>query len=618
MQERSQSTTSLIRRMHRRIMLLVAGGLLLTSLLAGLSAVLPYYQSSRANIEALTQITTQTQADALHYRLMRYQDIARQFVSRTEIRRQLEAFHRGELSLAALRAYTSPRLADAMRQVPDVVGLVRQSVDGTEVSRIGLAPDNPTQGKSHAPGYPCKFLQLDDGSKLIQACPPILTAEGEQIGRDLVFFRAEPLLQLLQLDQRLDEGSITWLSNGDGQAIMTRQDAELTLHAATDPLAWPAATDEQLIGFAAPLGESRWQLHIAIPEHQLHERILHLLLWPLTTVLLLALGGALLVNYLIYPVLRSARRQAQVLERSEQEQRQAASVFRHTSEAILITNPHNAIIEVNPAFCSLTGYQAATLVGKPLPELLVKRAKLSSDIRRVLQQLNEKDAWQGEVHYRCADGSELVALQTISAVRRADGSLLRYIHIFNDITAKKREEEAVRHSALHDELTGLPNRALLEQQLALRLSRRRRNDSAHFALLFLDLDRFKQVNDSLGHQAGDQLLQAVSQRLTDTLRSEDLLARLGGDEFILLLDPIQAAENVETVAANVLEALSTPFQLGSDSAQIGVSIGIALYPQDGPDAESLLKAADAAMYAAKEAGRNTWRFAARVSPSTSN
>ena len=611
MAEVHQSTTRLIRRMHLRIMLLVAGGILLTSLLTGLSAVLPYYHDTRTNLKEITQITAIAQADALHHRLTRYQDIARQFVSRSEIRRQLEAFHRGELSLEALQTYTTPRLAEAMQQVPDVIGLVRQHISGSEISRLGQAPEKPVPGKSHAPGYPCKFLQLDDGSLLVQACAPIFNEAGEQIGRDLVFFNGAPLLDLLQLDPRWGSASTAWLTDTLGHQIMASQALGGSLDTAVEQI----SADTALSQLVAPLGDSNWQLHIAIPEQQLEQQSLHLLLWPSATIIVLALGGTLLVNYLIHPVLRSARRQAQALEKSEQQQRQAASVFRHASEAILITNPHNAIVEVNPAFCSLTGYQAASLIGKPLPELLVKRATLPEDIRKVLQQLNTEDAWQGEVHYRCADDSELIALQTISAVRDADGSLIRYIHIFNDITAKKREEEAVRHSALHDELTGLPNRAMLEQQLRLRLSRRRGNDSEHFALLFLDLDRFKQVNDTLGHQAGDQLLQAVTQRLTDTLRSEDLLARLGGDEFILLLDPIQAAENAETVAANVLEALSTPFQLGSDSAQIGVSIGIALYPQDGLEGETLLKAADAAMYAAKGAGRNTWRFAASVNPS---
>ena len=191
--------------------------------------------------------------------------------------------------------------------------------------------------------------------------------------------------------------------------------------------------------------------------------------------------------------------------------------------------------------------------------------------------------------------------------------MIRYIHIFNDITAKKQAEEAVRHQALHDELTGLPNRAALESHLDQRLSRRRQDDSQAFTVLFLDLDHFKEVNDTLGHRAGDDLLCMVTERLQHRLRTEDMLARLGGDEFIIVLDPLQNMDSAAQVASNMIAELTRPFTLGSHQAQIGVSIGIATYPVNGQDSQCLLEAADAAMYRAKDAGRNTWFFAGSTS-----
>ncbi len=609
----ARNATTLIKHMHLRIMLMAAATVLLTSILAGLAAVLPYYQSSRSNLENSLQMATEAHADALHHKLVRYQDIARQFTSRTEIRRQLEAYTRGDVSLAELQRYTTPRLADAMSQTPDVAGLIRQDMKGTNISQIGQAVPVAHTAASHAPGYPCHIRRQADGGLLIQACAPIHDDSGVQIGRDLVFFHAQPLLDQLQLHTRLGKENLIWLTDTAGRHILSNTAGEISVSTEIELSPLADTDSHDLVLFQPPLGEGQWQLHAAIPVSQLQQQLRELLFWPAIIILLLALAGALLANYLINPLLRKVRRQARELECFAQNQRQAASVFRHSSEAILITSPTNSIIEANPAFSSLTGYNAQLLVGKPLQDLLVKRDGLAKDIRKVLERLKKDDAWQGEIQYCCADGKELIALQTISTVRDEDGALVRYIHIFNDITAKKHAEEAVRHRALHDELTGLPNRTALESHLAQRLNRRRQDDSQAFAVLFLDLDHFKEVNDTLGHQAGDDLQRKVTERLQHRLRSEDMLARLGGDEFIIVLEPVQDPESAAQVASNMIAELVKPFTLDKQQAQIGVSIGIAIYPENGQDSQSLLEAADAAMYRAKDAGRNTWFFAGSTS-----
>ncbi len=204
----------------------------------------------------------------------------------------------------------------------------------------------------------------------------------------------------------------------------------------------------------------------------------------------------------------------------------------------------------------------------------------------------------------CANGETLVALQTISAVRDDDGNLLRHIHIFNDISEQKAAEEVVRHRAFHDELTGLPNRSLLMERLARALHHAGRGEHL-LAALFLDLDDFKRVNDTLGHQAGDELLRLVARRLDTRLRERDTLARLGGDEFVVVLEGLSHPAQAARVAEGLVETLLEPFTVAGESVRIGVSVGVALPPGDG---EALLKAADVAMYRAKDAGRNTWRL----------
>src|SRR5690606_27407362 len=225
----------------------------------------------------------------------------------------------------------------------------------------------------------------------------------------------------------------------------------------------------------------------------------------------------LLVALGMHPLLQRLSRQSSQLRESEQQLRQAASVFRFAREAIMITDPDFNIIEVNPAFTDITGYSAVRLKGQSMRSLLAERDALEQKVDAVREELTSTGSWEGEVHYQRADGRNMVALQTISAVHHNDGKLVRYIHIFNDITEKQQAAEVIQHLALHDELTGLPNRVSLEQYLSRALAKHPSADP-RLAVLFLDLDHFKEVNDSLGHQAGDELLKMVTQRLQASVR----------------------------------------------------------------------------------------------------
>lgn len=596
------SSTHYIRRLHLRIRSLAALGILTTALLAGLITTLPFYQATRSSIEHISQLAADAQAEALHHQLKRYQDITRQLTGRTEIRRRLAAYARGEVSREALSAFTTPRLADAMAQVPDMAGLIRQGPNGELISRIGKVPDDVMPSRDPQEGYPCRLTRLEQGDLLVQSCSPIISSEGEPLGRDIVFFQAEPLLALLTDTQPFGEDAMMRLRTASGRQELTLGPQGRVIGRVDSP----ESREETLhVTLNAPLGEQGWELLVTMPSQRFRNEALQLLLWPALAILLLALAGTWIVSRALQPLLARVDRQAHELESSQQQLRLAASVFRSAHEAIAITSPRHTIIDANPAFIGHLGYSAQALIGQPMKALLACHTDSAERLKHELQQLEQNGSWQGEVRYRCANGDTLVALQTVSAVRNASGETLRYIHIFNDVTEQRAAEEIVRHQALHDELTGLPNRAQLEPYLD-RAIRQSRLSGRQLAVFFMDLDHFKAVNDTLGHQAGDTLLQAVSERLQANLRAEDMLARLGGDEFVIVVAPIPAVDNATRMAANVVEALTTPFTINATPVTIGVSIGISLYPKDGNSSETLLQAADSAMYRAKAAGRNTW------------
>jgi diguanylate cyclase (GGDEF)-like protein/PAS domain S-box-containing protein len=286
--------------------------------------------------------------------------------------------------------------------------------------------------------------------------------------------------------------------------------------------------------------------------------------------------------------------------------RESASVFGNTAEGIMITDVSGRILRVNAAFSRVTGYDAGDVVGKS-PQML-RSGRHDSDFYRALwARLSESGHWQGEIWNRRKNGDVYPELLTINAIRNDTGAIVKYVGIFRDISLIKRTQTELEHMAHYDMLTGLPNRALLGERLDHALDRTRRTGE-ELAVLVLDLDGFKTVNDSLGHPAGDCLLQVVAERLSTVLRAEDTVARLGGDEFAVILEDIKQSADTAEVARKMLECLADPIDLGGNSALITGSIGIALHPRDGADSTALLKAADTAMYESKQGGRNTFHF----------
>ncbi len=281
-----------------------------------------------------------------------------------------------------------------------------------------------------------------------------------------------------------------------------------------------------------------------------------------------------------------------------------ASVFDSTAEGITITDPHGVILTVNPAFTTITGYRAEEVVGGK-PSLLKSGRHDAAFYQRMWQAVYQEGRWRGEIWNRRKNGEVYPELLSISAVKDRDNDVTHYVGVFLDITELKGFEKQILFLAHHDPLTELPNRVLFNDRLNQSIHRAGR-DSARLAVLFIDLDHFKDVNDTLGHPVGDQLLQRVAQQFRRVVRAGDTLARLGGDEFTLLVENVNDNLDGVMVARKLLDVFARPFLLAEHEIHLSASIGISLYPLDGREAHELIKNADAAMYRAKAKGRNRY------------
>jgi diguanylate cyclase (GGDEF)-like protein/PAS domain S-box-containing protein len=305
-------------------------------------------------------------------------------------------------------------------------------------------------------------------------------------------------------------------------------------------------------------------------------------------------------------VLRARVRNILQRKHAEAQLRLAAHVFEHSGEAIFITDRDNRIIEVNPAFTRMTGYSAEEICGQS-PSVLSSGRATPEEYRAMWSAIQKQGFWQGEMWDRRKDGEIYPKLLTISVVRNGQGDIDFHIASFADLSEQKATEEKIRHVAHHDALTGLPNRLHLQIGLEQVIAAAKR-ENQEVALMFIDLDRFKIINDTLGHNFGDGLLVEVAHRLRACVRESDLLARLGGDEFVVALAGDDVVNAAIQVAEKIISSLSHPYQIEGRILHSTASIGISLYPHDGGSIESLMKTADTAMYHAKATGRNNFQF----------
>lgn len=294
------------------------------------------------------------------------------------------------------------------------------------------------------------------------------------------------------------------------------------------------------------------------------------------------------------------------LKEDERQLRLASTVFETSSEAIMVTDAQSRIQMVNKAFTQITGYEPEEVLGQG-SALLNPRHRCNQSYDDLLEALRATDTWEGEIESRRKNGDAYPEWLAISTIRDSAGKREGYVSLFSDITKRKQDEERIRKQANFDSLTGLANRNLFADRFARAIDVADRGQK-RVALLFIDLDRFKYVNDTLGHSTGDQLLQEVSRRLVGCLRKSDTVARLGGDEFAVVLPEATDSHHVEGVVIHILNSLAQPYSIEGYEVFTSASIGVTVYPDDGVDTETLLRKADTAMYGAKEKGRNDFQF----------
>ncbi|MFZ5967848.1 MAG: EAL domain-containing protein [Bacillota bacterium] len=286
--------------------------------------------------------------------------------------------------------------------------------------------------------------------------------------------------------------------------------------------------------------------------------------------------------------------------------RMANEIFENTIEGIVVTDIKGNIHWVNPAFSKITGYTLEEVLGKN-PRILKSDRHDDAFYRNLWSTLRRTGQWKGEIWNRRKNGEVYPEWMTISTIKNDFEEPVRYISVFNDITERILKEEHIKYQAYHDALTGLPNRLLVNDRLEVALTHAQRNKE-QIAVMFIDLDRFKNINDTLGHAMGDMLLKEVAQRLVQCVRKGDTVARLGGDEFIIILENIKHVEYVVDIVQKIFTSLSHSYLLKDHEIFVTGSIGISIFPMDGEDVDTLIKHADTAMYRAKEQGRNTYQL----------
>ncbi|CAG2132132.1 Inosine-5'-monophosphate dehydrogenase [Cupriavidus yeoncheonensis] len=293
----------------------------------------------------------------------------------------------------------------------------------------------------------------------------------------------------------------------------------------------------------------------------------------------------------------------------------ADRVFEATLDGVMVTDLNGTIERVNPAFTQLTGYSRDEAVGQT-PRMLNSGEQSPAFYQALWHELRENGSWQGEIWNRRKNGELYLEYLSISGIYNHDGKCTHYAAIFSDITQRRMDEERLNHLAMHDALTALPNRTLFSERLKQAIARAKRA-ARRVAVLFIDLDRFKLINDTMGHGVGDQALKVIARRLKEAIRESDTVARLGGDEFTVIVEEIEDIRHVVQIAQALLNVVGQPIEANGQTVFVTPSIGISIYPDDGTDPKQLLMQADRAMYEAKDEGKNNFRFFAAQMTSSS-
>ncbi|WP_417664133.1 diguanylate cyclase domain-containing protein [Pseudidiomarina donghaiensis] len=623
------------KQLTRRVVI----GILLTGGIASLSTLVPLYFYVEKSTDDLALAYANAQAVAVQQQLEHYSSIAAQFSSRSHIRQLLYQYYLGNITKSQLISDSQSRLEDAARLIPELImgyrldsqlrliseypGPAEYSELPADISFAELA-GKPLYYVAHTMGN--EFNASSKTAIYISATSPVYDDEHQAIiGVDILLFNSFAIQGILSNWNQFRPQT-------EFQLVNTRDRVYLKFNPQTQALEHNRLIEPQMLALAGygdqafvfheqsdsgkrlshyfvPFQDSQWGLIATTPNKTLAQGLQSGLLWILGGILFYALVGAYLIRQWLQPIIKAQVERTRQLKDSNKKLKLANTVFEKTHEAIVITDAKLTIIRANSAVARLFDTDVTNLKNKSLLDF-VDHEKVTDAMREdVTRHIRQLESWQGEVWYVRPTGSKFPALQTISPVGNSGGVATQLIHIFNDISSEKTAQKRIETLAMTDALTHLPNRFAIEHVLNQAIAKADTDHMNDFALLFIDLDKFKPVNDTYGHAVGDALLQAIGPRMKEALRANDVIGRLGGDEFVVLIQQVQQRDDVRHIAEKLLNALKKPFRIGELSVQVGASVGIAFYPSHGTTAEALLDAADNAMYVAKQAGRQRFHIA---------
>lgn len=564
-----------------------------------------------------------TKTESVRTILDRHRGLAQQVASRSELARMLGEYVKGNITLGELQTFTYPRLRDGARDINNIAAVLRYDVDGNEVARIGPMADGLPVDIPLPEKLDIKHYSLQDGSSsqpLLHTIGTIQTG-GQVVGHDVLFFTPDPFQRVFNTADNfticmLDKPRTKRFALDPANNQMTLTPPIGCLHSGKSVrevrtehyILAEEADGTQVLSFLRPLEGYDWELHIRSESSQVFSGVVREAMIALFIIVGLSALSGLLVKRALKPLVHTLSNQAEEIARSSEELRLAYQVFEHTHEMVVVSDLSLNIIRANPAFMGVTGIPSRKIMRKKVSDFLASDMGEQEIVAWLQKQVGAEKMWQGEVWLQTAKGRASPYLATVSPVTDSLGSTQHYVITFTDITERVESEKRIRRLAHHDELTGLPNRSALERHL------RQTIDVAHtegtrFAVMFLDLDQFKPVNDVYGHQAGDEILVNVAKRLTNCLREEDCVGRRGGDEFEIITGPLRRPQDARPIAEKIVAVLNETFEVQGHTVEIGASVGVALYPDDGVTAMDLVNAADIAMYRVKASGRNNVGFA---------
>ncbi|MBB5322624.1 sensor domain-containing diguanylate cyclase [Marinobacter oulmenensis] len=610
----------------RRITTIAIVAVVMTGVTIAAIVAIPLINTLHNNAVESAASVARAKARNLHTLFDQHQDLARQTASRSELAAAMADYAQGKMSLTALKTFSEPRLSDAIAPLDNLAALIRYDREGHEVIRLGplagVLPENIQPSiRLDIRNFPLAETP-DADTPLMLASSPI-TRNERVVGRDLLLFSLTPLKGVFLNENETGIGVCLMKRDMSRRVALNETTGKMEITPPELCLAMREGVDkpEELEHFHARLDDGTdvlsfvnrvdgydWQLHMHQTVDAIFGGVERQIMLSAAAILALSAVGGLGVWLSIGPVTTALVRQTAEIARSTEELRLAHQVFVHTHEAMIVANADLQIIRANPAFTEITGIDLKDLENRSISEFLDAGRRKHPLPEQLKQRLIAENAWQGEVWLKTLNGQSRPYLLTMSPVRNERGQIQQLVLAFSDISERIRAEAQMLRQANHDPLTGLPNRMALNLHLKQAIEQARR-DHGQFAVIYLDLDRFKPVNDTLGHQAGDELLQHVARRLEHCIRREDIVGRRGGDEFLIVSGPLDRPEDVELIAEKTVIVLNQPFRVQGQDVQIGVSVGVALFPDDGQTAEELLNRADMAMYQVKGSGRNNVAYA---------